>query len=420
MSSSGYMMEPPNGQGRCDAGTMAVTQKGVGAALFTLATIIYALRMYTRVHLTNRALSMDDYLSGISVVCCWVFYGCTVGMIQYGGCAANFWQVTTAQYEILLKWTIPVNIFYMLSSYLAKISLLFFYLRLCPERNYRILVHTLVVCFVLYAVIYALISVFGCQPISASWDLAVQATGKCVDKFGFFLAASVANVVMDLVILLLPLRIVMPLQILRRQKISLLLLFATGSFVIVVAIYNCLPTVKLFSGANYTWGLAYELSWMYAELSGCVICAFASSLKPFFVRFIPALFRSRLGGDSDNSPGDITKGSSFCVRSRRQLSRKQTNAIELESGDDSESGRKVCDDDEARLWSDSGPRAQDTTGSTVLFSRSRISHEAHSKIRGCISSDRSAYSPPINTDITIIFTTKVLRDSVGREGHRKG
>ncbi|KAH7123127.1 hypothetical protein EDB81DRAFT_847412 [Dactylonectria macrodidyma] len=360
MSSSGYIMGPPDVQSRWDAGKMATTQKGVGAALSTLATLIYALRMYTRVHLTNRSLSMDDYLSGVLVVCCWVFYGCT--------------------------WTISVNIFYMLSSDLAKISLLFFYLRLCPERNYRILVNTLVVCFVLYAIICAFISIL--------------ATGKCVDKFGFFLAASVANVVMDLVILLLPLRIVIPLQIPRRQKISLLLLFATGSFVnnksvIIVAIYNCILTVKLFNSANYTWGLAYELSWMYAELTGC----------PFFVRFIPALFSSRVGGYSVNSPGDITKGSSFGVRSRRQLSRKQTDAIELESGDESESARKVRDDDEARLWSDPGPTA------------SRKSHGAHSKIRGPTCSGTSVYPPPVDTGITIVSTTEVLHDRARREGH---
>jgi hypothetical protein len=116
----------------------------------------------------------------------------------------------------------------MLSSDLAKVSLLFFYLRLCPERKFRMLVKILVAFFVLYAVIYALISLFGCRPIYASWNLAAQATGKCVDKFGFFLAASVANVVMDLIILILPLRIVVPLQIPRRQKISLLFLFTTG------------------------------------------------------------------------------------------------------------------------------------------------------------------------------------------------
>lgn len=116
----------------------------------------------------------------------------------------------------------------MLSSDLAKISLLFFYLRLSPERHFRILVQGLVVIFGLYALIYAMISIFGCQPIYANWDVVAQATAKCIEKYPFFLAASIANIVMDFIILLLPLRIVVPLQIPRRQKMSLLFLFTTG------------------------------------------------------------------------------------------------------------------------------------------------------------------------------------------------
>ncbi|KAF7551771.1 hypothetical protein G7Z17_g4807 [Cylindrodendrum hubeiense] len=381
MSSSGYMMEPPGGEDRWAAGTMATTQQSIGAVLFTFATVIYGLRIYTRVHLTNRPLN----LSGVSLVSCWIFYGCTIGSVQ---------------------WTIPVNIFYMLSSDLAKISLLFFYLRLCPERNFRILVQSIAMCFVLYAVIYALISIFGCQPIYASWDVAAQETGTCVDKFRFFLAASVANVVMDLIILLLPLRIVVPLQISRRQKASLLLLFATGSFVIIVAIYNCILTVKLFKSANYTWGLAYELSWMYAELTGCVICASASSLKPFFVRFIPGLFNSRVGGYSGNSTGDISKGS-HPIRSRRQRSRTQPDAIELESGDDSESGRKVGDDDEAKLWSRSGERSQGT-GCTVQVSATRKPNKSGSYMHDPMSSDNSISRLSDPRAINIVSTTEVL------------
>ncbi|KAH6963047.1 hypothetical protein DER45DRAFT_609389 [Fusarium avenaceum] len=343
-----YMMEPPKGQDRWEAGSRATAQIILGACLFTLATIVYVMRIVTRVRLLKNPLRLDDFLTGASLIACWVFYACTMSMVAQGGCATNFWQVKQSSYEALLRWTVPVNIFYMLSSDLAKISLLFFYLRLSPERNFRIVIYVLVSLFGLYALIYAMISLFGCQPINASWDLAAQATGKCVDKFGFFLAASVANVVMDLVILLLPLRIVIPLQIPRRQKMSLLFLFTTGGFVIIVAIYNCILTVKLFSSPNYTWGLAYELCWMYAELTGCVICASASSLKPFFKRILPGIFSSH--GASYGGPSGATGESHVIKSSRRQLSRKQADAIELQSGDDSESGRKVTDDDEATLW----------------------------------------------------------------------
>ncbi|KAF5714423.1 L-fucose permease [Fusarium globosum] len=378
MAQEVYMMEPPKGQDRWEAGSAATIQIILGACLFTLGTVVYGLRILTRVRLLKNPLRLDDFLTGASLIACWVFYACTMGMVAQGGCATNFWQVTQSQYESLLKWTIPVNIFYMLSSDLAKISLLFFYLRLSPERTFRIVIY----------------------PIKASWDLAAQATGKCVDKFGFFLAASVANVVMDLVILLLPLRIVIPLQIPRRQKMSLLFLFTTGGFVIIVAVYNCVLTVKLFSSPNYTWGLAYELCWMYAELTGCVICASASSLKPFFKRILPNIFSSH--GASYGGPSGATGGSN-AIKSRRQLSRKQADAIELQSGDDSESGRKVTDDDEATLW----PKPQqsfDNGNHQVLVTTPGVG----SGVAGSRRSNSNYHRNGKADGIEIISTTEVM------------
>lgn len=151
-------------------------------------------------------------------------------VMQNGGCGRNIWQVTETEYEELLKWTVPVNIFYMLSSDFAKLSLLVFYLNLSPDRMFRIVVKMIGLCFVLYAVAYALTSIFSCSPVYASWDLAAAAssTASCINKEMFYLAASIANICMDVIILLVPLRIVVPLQIPKRQKVSLLLLFATG------------------------------------------------------------------------------------------------------------------------------------------------------------------------------------------------
>lgn len=111
---------------------------------------------------------------------------------------------------------------------LAKLSLLVLYLSLSPNRTYRIVVKILIVGFILYGVVYACISLFGCIPLHVHLDLAAMVTARCVDKFAFFLAASVANVCMDIAILVVPLHIVIPLQVSRRQKASLIFLFATG------------------------------------------------------------------------------------------------------------------------------------------------------------------------------------------------
>ncbi|KAK7752632.1 hypothetical protein SLS62_005401 [Diatrype stigma] len=134
------------------------------------------------------------------------------------------------------------------------------------------------------------------------------------------------------------------------------------------SIQNCVLTPKLISSTNYTWDLAYELLWFYAELAACVICASASSLKPFFRRFLPHLLTSGLKYNTSGSR-DVTSGFSRGAKhGRSQLCRQPTDAYELESGDEGESG-KTKEEDEAKLWSgNSNLRIDDPDRSIVISS----------------------------------------------------
>jgi hypothetical protein len=55
-----YMMEPPKGQDRWEAGSRATAQIILGACLFTLATVVYVMRIVTRVRLLKNSLRLDD------------------------------------------------------------------------------------------------------------------------------------------------------------------------------------------------------------------------------------------------------------------------------------------------------------------------------------------------------------------------
>lgn len=118
---------------------------------------------------------------------------------------------------------------YSLTVVLAKLSLLFLYLRLCPDQSFRIVVMTLIGIVTAYSITYQLLSLFGCRPVYASWDAVALKTASCVDKETVYMVLSIANIIMDIVILVLPLKIVIPLQMARRQKASVILLFATGT-----------------------------------------------------------------------------------------------------------------------------------------------------------------------------------------------
>ena len=60
MDTDPFMMEPPGNQDRWDAGSRATVQIILGACLFTLGTVVYGLRILTRVRLQKNALRLDD------------------------------------------------------------------------------------------------------------------------------------------------------------------------------------------------------------------------------------------------------------------------------------------------------------------------------------------------------------------------
>lgn len=148
---------------------------------------------------------------------------------------------------------------------------------------------------------------------------------------------------------------------------------------------------------------------MYAELTGCVICASASSLKPFFTRYLPGLFGSHIGSSTGPSHTGATKGS-YATRSRRQQSRKQPDAIELQSEDDSESARKINYDDEAKLW----PQSDSQQSQTVMVSakKPKRSFSKYASRSGSSSNSQATNNPshltPSHRGINIVSTTEVL------------
>jgi hypothetical protein len=60
MDTGPFMMEPPANQDRWEAGSRATVQIILGACLFTLGTVVYGLRILTRVRLQKNALRLDD------------------------------------------------------------------------------------------------------------------------------------------------------------------------------------------------------------------------------------------------------------------------------------------------------------------------------------------------------------------------
>lgn len=95
-----------------------------------------------------------------------------------------------------------------------------------PGRSFRWIVYSLIGTVGAYTIAYEMVIIFRCRPISAVWDLTVE--GYCIPSETRMMVLSVANITIDLIILVIPIRVLAPLKMPAKPRISLVLIFAAG------------------------------------------------------------------------------------------------------------------------------------------------------------------------------------------------
>ena len=80
---------------------------------------------------------------------------------------------------------------------------------------------------VAWCLVVLFMNIFSCVPVNGYWNYSLKA--RCLNPAKFYIGVAVPNVVTDVVILALPIRMVLRLQADVIQKIALIITFLTGS-----------------------------------------------------------------------------------------------------------------------------------------------------------------------------------------------
>lgn len=127
----------------------------------------------------------------------------------------------------------------------AKLSLLFLYHRLSPQRRFRVVVYVVMAVVAGYSFALVFVLIFSCRPIQMGWD-AMITDGKCVNRPAVYIATAVVNIVTDLFILVIPVPMVSKLQMPKQQKLGLICMFVIGSACVFQPSTPSLPTLTLY------------------------------------------------------------------------------------------------------------------------------------------------------------------------------
>ena len=123
-----------------------------------------------------------------------------------------------------LHWTFQIT--YKLSIALNKASILLLFIRIMPQRFYRLSCWALFILVSVFAVSTIIASVFQCVPVEKAWHK--NKSGYCYPLVNAWYANAIFSIVTDCLILALPMWMVYQMQRDMREKVLLFMVFGLG------------------------------------------------------------------------------------------------------------------------------------------------------------------------------------------------
>ena len=253
----------------------------------------------------------------------------------------------TTNFEAALELFYYGEATYYITVSLTKISILFLYLKLIPQRTYRHISWGMMVFVGLTGFTCVIAGIFQCNPIPKAWHPKME--GTCFNQVALYLSNAGLNIFQDLIIYFLPVKTLWQVQLPLKQRIALIAVFVVGAFVCLTGILRLesltmasvspdqtcksllssaplnasqdpLPLTWHDAGDNY--GAAI---WSSIEANVGIVCASLVHLKPLIARYAPGLLSiqrtTRLPDERSDGTGKESK-----LRSTGWSSNKSSNS----------------------------------------------------------------------------------------------
>lgn len=268
------------------------TQGLVVSVVFTsLATAFVAIRIYTRLKFL-RALEANDWMVIVALINSFIFMGLDI-VEATSGMGMHLKDIPPNILERQLKafWlTIP---FYNAAVLCAKASILMQYFRVFPTHRMRLVCWIMITILALYGT-WAVISAFlNCIPVAKFWDDSID--GFCLSKPGLWFSNASMHITTDIVILIIPIPALISIDIPKRQKVALMVMFALGGFVCITSIVRLVSLKKISDSMDPTFDNVGAASWSAIECNTGIICACLPTLKPLISKLLPGLISTLSG-----------------------------------------------------------------------------------------------------------------------------
>ncbi|POS73388.1 CFEM domain-containing protein [Diaporthe helianthi] len=243
---------------------IAVTCFFVGTSVFVV------LRTWSK--LLTRTLYAEDHIITLAVTLAMAPFVCTVYMSALGF-GSHLWRLKDGALLQILRLFYISEIVYVVVLALIKVSIVTMYLRIFwAYRPFYIACYFVLTFILLSSSIITVLTILSCRPVQFFWDRDI-AGGSCLDITAIAYANSGLAVLHDVTIILLPMFMLWSLQMTRKKKFFIGVMFALGGIGLVATIVR-LQTLRDFGTTpDPSWEWVPVVYWTSVELAAGIIAS---------------------------------------------------------------------------------------------------------------------------------------------------
>ncbi|RMZ68598.1 integral membrane [Pyrenophora seminiperda CCB06] len=260
-----------------------------------LTLAVYAARIYARYSVAKKG-GLDDILISVAIAPVIGLTVSTILAIRIYGFQYEQSQRTEVAAAQKRKITMAIEIIYMVTTTIIKVSILILYHRMAGRLTnafYYCVWGNLIFCGVYFAS-FLMGVVLICKPLSHFFDvLSKQHNMHCGNEASLLIACASVSALQDMVICALPIFLVRGLHISRRQKISLCVVFGMAFMTSVCGLLRTYYAAESYFNTEHMPRAGYNgWIWTTVETHLGVICASAPALKILFDKWFPPTRRA--------------------------------------------------------------------------------------------------------------------------------
>ncbi|OBT41709.1 hypothetical protein VE00_07821 [Pseudogymnoascus sp. WSF 3629] len=269
----------------------------IGIVFTTMAAILVSLRFFAR-FIIIRSPGWDDFLIFCSMATSIALTALTAKQVRYGLGRHQASLAPEVALENLKALWLAIIVYYTSLGF-VKSSIIVQYLRIFVDRRMRTICWSLLVVVTLYSLITVFLAAFTCYPVHFFWDANAVGPHTCLDQKSLWFANASLNIVSDIVVLICPMPALRKLQLPKRQKIGVMLVFALGGVTVIMSVLRLHSLYIISISTDVSWDNVGASTWSMVELNTGITCACLPMLKSLIVRFFP-----RILGSSRHTSGD--------------------------------------------------------------------------------------------------------------------